>query len=134
MQSAVLRKNFKLREEFEVVKVRLVEETHQHDLEALHARSLLEESELLKLQLVDQKRLYARKMELQQIGIMKVQEKLYKATERQHLEKQCKGKLCEEIANCNSNLKLSSSDLQKKRFKQTLQRCMRDRRLRKVHC
>ena len=90
MQSAVLRKNFKLREEFEVVKVRLVEETHQHDLEALHARSLLEESELLKLQLVDQKRLYARKMELQQIGIMKAQEKIDNDTARNHLKNNAK--------------------------------------------
>ena len=53
-----------MQEEFEVVKLRLEEETHQNDFEALHARSLLKESELLKLQLVDQKRLYARKMGL----------------------------------------------------------------------
>ena len=79
--------------EFEVVKLRLEEEMHQNDIEALHARSLLEESELLKLQLVDQKRLYARKMELQQIGVMKVKETSDKETERKHLEKQSKAKV-----------------------------------------
>ena len=61
--------------EFEVVKLRLEEETHQNDLEALHARSLLEECELVNIQLVGQKRLYARKMDLQQIGVMTVQKK-----------------------------------------------------------
>ena len=45
-----------MQEEFEVVKFRLEEETHQNDLEALHARSLLEERELVKLQLIDRKR------------------------------------------------------------------------------
>ena len=63
-----------MQEEFEVDKFRLEEETHQNDFDVLHARSLLDESALLKLQLVDQKRLYARKMELQQIGVMKAQE------------------------------------------------------------
>ena len=75
-----------MQDESEVVKLRLAEETHQTDLEALHARSLLEGSELMKRQLVDQKRLYARKMELQQIGVMKAQEKFDKETERKHLE------------------------------------------------
>ena len=89
MQRQALRRNCEWHEEFEVVKFRLEEETHQNDLEALHARSLLEESELLKLQLVDQKRLYARKMELQQIGVMKAQETFDKETERKHFEKQC---------------------------------------------
>ena len=92
MQGQALRMNSKLQQEFEVVKFRLEEETHQNDIEALHVRSLLEESDLLKLQLVDQKRLYARKIELQQIGFMKVQEKLDKETDRKHLEKQCKAK------------------------------------------
>ena len=68
------------------------EETHQNGIEALHARSLLEESELLKLQLLDQERLCVRKMELQQIGVMQVQEKFDKETEWKHLEKQCKAK------------------------------------------
>ena len=81
-----------MQEESEVVKLRLEEQTQQNDLEALHARSLLEGSEFLKLQLVDQKRLYARKMKLQQIGVMKVQETFDKETEREHLEKQCKAK------------------------------------------
>ena len=92
MQSQVLRRNSKLQAKFEVVKFRLEEETHQHDFEALHARSLLEESELLKLQLVDQKRLYARKMELQQIGVLTVQETLNKETDRKHIQKHCKAK------------------------------------------
>ena len=74
--------------EFEVVKFRLEEDTHQHDIEVLHARSLFEERELLKLQLVDRKRLYARKMELQQIGVMKIQEEFDKESDRKHLEKQ----------------------------------------------
>ena len=92
MQSQALRRNSKLQEDFEVVKFRLEDDTHQHDLEALHARLLLAENELLKLQLVDQKRLCARKMELQQIGVMQVQEKFDKETEWKHLEKQCKAK------------------------------------------
>ena len=92
MQSQALRRNCNLQEEFEVIKLRWEEETHQNDLEALYERSLLEENELLKLQLVDQKRLYARKMELQQIGVMKAQEKYDKDTERKHLENQCKSK------------------------------------------
>ena len=92
MQSQVLRRNFKLQEEFEVVNFRWEEALYQNDFEALHARSVLEESKLLKLQLVDPKRLYARNMRLQQIGVMKAQEKLDKETERKHLEKQCKAK------------------------------------------
>ena len=60
------------------------EETHQNDFEAVHARSLLEDRELLKLQLVDQKRLHARKMKLQQIGVVKAQEQFDKDTERKH--------------------------------------------------
>ena len=74
MQGQVLRMNSKLQEEFEVVKFRLEDDIQENDLDALHARSLLKGSELLKLQLVDQKRLYARKMELQQIGVMTAQE------------------------------------------------------------
>ena len=93
MQSQALRRNSKLQKEFEAVKFRLEEQNHRNDFEALHARSLLEESELLKLQLVDQKRLYARKTELQQIEVMKVQETFDKETERKHVEKQCKAKL-----------------------------------------
>ena len=93
MQSQALRSNSKLQEECEVVKFRSEEETHQHDLEALHARSLLEKSELLKLRLVDQKRLCAGKMELQQIGVMKVQEQFDKETERKHVERQCKSNI-----------------------------------------
>ena len=42
MQRKVLGRKCKLQEEFEVVKFRLEEETHQHDFEGLHARSLLE--------------------------------------------------------------------------------------------
>ena len=76
--------------EFELVKLRLEDETHHHDLEVVHAQSLLENNELLKLQLVDQKRLYERKIELQQIGVMKAQEQFDKETERKHSEKQCK--------------------------------------------
>ena len=45
---------------------------------------------MLKFQLVDQKRLYARKMELQQIGVMKAQEKFDKETERKQLENNAK--------------------------------------------
>ena len=90
MQRQALRRNLKLQEEPEVVKLRLEEEKHQHDLETSHARSLLEESELLKLQLVDQKRLCARNIELQQIGVMQAQEKFDKETERKHLENNAK--------------------------------------------
>ena len=61
--------------------------------EALHAQSLLEENELLKFQLVDQKRLYARKMKLQQIGVMKAQEKFDKETERKKIGKRRKAQL-----------------------------------------
>ena len=80
-----------MQEEFEVVKLRLEQETHQNDLGALHARSLLEECELLTIQLVGQKRLYARNMDLQQIGVMTVQKKFDTETARKHLE-QCKAK------------------------------------------
>ena len=81
-----------MQDEFEVVKFRLEEDTRQNDLEALHARSLLEDNELLKLQLVDQKRLYARHVGLQQIGHMKAQETYDKEMERKHFEKQCQAK------------------------------------------
>ena len=75
-----------MQEDFEVVKLRFEEETLQNDFEALHVRSLLAESELLKLQLVDPKRLYDRKIELQQIGVMKSHKKFDKEMERRHLE------------------------------------------------
>ena len=84
--------NCKLQSEFEVVKLRLEEETHQNDIEVLHARSLVEGSELLKFHVVDQKRLYARNMGLQQFGVMKAQDKFDDETERKHVEKQYKAK------------------------------------------
>ena len=92
MQRQALRRNSKLQAVFDVVKLRLEDETHQLDSEALHARSLLEESQLLKLLLVDPKRLVARKMELHQIGIMKAYKKFDKEAEGKHFEKQCKAK------------------------------------------
>ena len=52
---------------------------------------------MLKLQLVDQKRLYARQVGLQQIGDMKAQETYDKEMERKHFEKQCQAKFCQGI-------------------------------------